>query len=129
MIEVVMSNIFKRMPALTFWIAFAVSIINIIATIIGFNSLIKSFIPVPMNSILSSSIALIIMVFLVLFWINSLMSNSAGQLIYWINLFIAPFGYHVIGLPYWIGIILALSPYFIYFGITSFFERNRKHND
>jgi hypothetical protein len=117
-----MEDFLKRIPTLTFWIAFVISVINIIATIIGANVVLQRITSSSITPVISITLAVIIMSFLVLSWINSLMSNHSGKLIYLINLFISPFGYHNIGLPYWLGITLAFAPYFLYFGVVSFFE-------
>ncbi|HRL22884.1 MAG TPA: hypothetical protein PLG97_12730 [Alcaligenes sp.] len=54
--------------------------------------------------------------FLIFSWINSLMSNRSGMILYTLNLVFAPFGYGLLGLPYLLGLALAIAPMPLYFG-------------
>ncbi|AXY61449.1 hypothetical protein CDG61_16420 [Acinetobacter sp. WCHAc010052] len=105
---------------LSFWISVGISVMNMIATIAGFKSALSWYTCITVSPALTIPIALISMGILVTVWINSLMSNYGGMLIYWINLLIAPFGYHAFGLPFWLGITLAAAPLPFYFGVMYF---------
>lgn len=112
-----MMNMRERIPTLTFWISLCISIVNMIVSIIGFSPALTWYTGLQITPVLAILFAFIIVGILVLSWINSFMSNYAGMLIYWVNLLFAPFGYHYLGLPYWLGIVFAASPLFLYFGV------------
>lgn len=111
-----MMNIRERIPTLTFWISLCISLVNMIASIIGFSPALTWYTGLHITPVLAIPFVFIIVGILVVSWVNSLMSNYAGMLIYWVNLLLAPFGYHYLGLPYWLGIFFAASPLLIYFG-------------
>lgn len=115
-----MTKISERIPMLSFWISVGISVMNMIATIAGFKSALSWYTGITVSPALTIPVALISMGILVTVWINSLMSNYGGMLIYWINLLIAPFGYHAFGLPFWMGITLAAAPLPFYFGVMYF---------
>ncbi|RKG32299.1 hypothetical protein [Acinetobacter tianfuensis] len=118
-----MSDVLKKIPTLTFWAACVVSAANIVAAVAGFGAALKWLSSVSINPLISVTAAVVIMGFLVVSWINSLMGNHAGKLIYLINILVSPFGYHAFGLPYWLGLSLAFAPYFLYFGAAYLVEQ------
>lgn len=112
-----MRTLRQSIPALTLWGALGISCFNIIAAIIGFNPALIWIINIAIWPVITAIIAAIIIWRLILSWLGSFMGNHVGMLIYYCNLILAPFGYHSLGIPWWLGITFAAAPLPFYFGM------------
>lgn len=113
----------RRLPGLTFWMSFGLSVINMIAAVVGLNPALVWMTTFSIYPVITFIVGVITIGLLILSWVNSFMSNRGGILIYLGNVLFAPFGYQVIGFPWEIGLALAVMPYPLYFGMMYVAER------
>ena len=111
----------KKVIALTnvaFWGAFGVSLINILAGVFGISDAVNWLLGSSLPVYLGLPLGLWLWAALVFSWINSKLSNSSGMLIYFANLLAAPFFYQRLGLPYGVGLAIAVFPYPFYLALN-----------
>lgn len=97
----------------------ALSLANAIAAAFGLSPALHRLTDIVVWPVLTVPIAGIGLCAIILVWINSFMTNRAGQLLYVIHIVLAPFGYQLIGLPYLAGLLIALAPMPLYFGLMA----------
>lgn len=107
---------------IVFYTAFILSVLNILAGIVGLPHAINWLLGTELPWYFIIPFAALIWISLVVSWINSLMGNVAGKLIYGANALAAPFGYEMLGVPYVAGLGIALLPLPIYFWIPSLMQ-------
>lgn len=108
----------KHLPTIALFGALFLSIANIIAGAFGLGPALTSVTGRPFWLSITTPLAFIGIGSLVFAWIESLMSSRAGMLIYALNVWLAPFGYELLGFPYTVGLTLAIAPMPLYFGLN-----------
>ncbi|MCB5408660.1 hypothetical protein [Pseudogemmobacter faecipullorum] len=108
----------SRLPALALAGSLILSLANIIAGAFGLRPALVSLTGLELPGLLLTPLALLAAAALILSWVNSLMSNRAGMGLYLGNALLAPFGYAQAGLPWPLGLALALAPIPFYRGIS-----------
>lgn len=107
----------RHLPEIALFGALFLSLLNILAGGFGMGPALYWATDQPFPIFLTAPLAFLGMGFLVYSWLNTLMSNRAGLLLYLVNILVAPFGYALVGAPHSLGLALAIAPMPFYFGI------------
>lgn len=110
-------KMFKHLPEIAFFGALLVSLANIVAGSFGLGPALTWATGLPFWLGITTPLAFAGIGFLLFLWIQSLLSNSFGMVIYAANILLAPFGYELFGVPYALGLALALAPMPFYHGV------------
>ncbi|MGB3277515.1 MAG: hypothetical protein WBA82_15115 [Castellaniella sp.] len=117
----------KYLPEVALFGASILSLVNILAGAFGLGPALTWATGLPFWMSITTPLAFVGIGFLIYSWINSLMSNFSGMAIYFLNILLAPFGYALLGLPYPLGLALALAPLPFYSGMRWLSERLGSH--
>ncbi|AZR94373.1 hypothetical protein BBB39_11695 [Bordetella trematum] len=109
----------KKLPSIALFGSLTLSLANLIAAILGLAPALAWATGWNAPAIVAIPLAIAAYGWLIISWVNSLMSNRAGTVIYALNILLAPFGYAHAGLPYLLGLALALSPVPFYVGLKN----------
>ena len=107
----------KHLPGVALAGSLLLSVINVVASAFGLGPALNWATGLEFWLSITTPLALIGIGCLVYSWVNSLMSNFSGMLIYFVNIVLAPFGYELFGLPYFLGLAIALAPLPFYSGL------------
>lgn len=109
----------NKLPSIALFGGLILSLANIMAAILGLAPALSWASGWDAPAVAAIPLAIVGYGWLITSWVNSLMNNRAGMLIYAVNILLAPFGYAQAGLPYLLGLALALSPVPFYMGLKS----------